>query len=157
MRKIATLALLLAATAAGTHAAPAAPLVNIGKLICTIAPKQPKDNQAGHKVSCAFEPRNGAPASYTGRLRHASGPPLLDANRVLIWSVLAPKRDVPAGSIAGRYLSSLSEAPAPSARKLGSLYRQSAFPIELRAQTLTRAAGSEPGLILELELETTKA
>lgn len=134
-----------------------APAVNIGTLTCTVEPLPAGAKTRKHDLSCTFQPRNGPRASYTGSISIVVGARLLDANRVLVWTVLGPK-GMKAHDIAGRYLTSLSSKPVPSAKRAGSMFRQqSKTPIELRAQTLTKSGSSNQKLAIELELRAAKA
>lgn len=133
------------------------PAVNIGTLTCTVEPLPTGAKTRKHDLSCTFQPRNGPRASYAGSISIVAGARLLDANRVLIWTVLAPK-GMEAHDIAGRYLTSLSSKPVPSAKRAGSMFRQeSRTPVELRAQTLTKPGSSHQKLAIELELRAAKA
>lgn len=150
---LAALGLVTAVPAEATE-----PTINIGTLTCTVEPLPAGAKKRTRDISCVFQPRAGPRASYIGRLTLVAGAPLLDANRVLIWTVLAPRR-VQVHSIGGRYLTSLSAKPVPSAKRAGGLFRQSETPIELRAQTHTASGGAKAGrkLAIELELHAAKA
>lgn len=142
-------------------AAPAAlalePVANAGKLTCTVEPLPEQSKEVARDVSCRFQPLAGSPSSYTGRIKRIDGPTLSNQNLVFAWTVYAPETDVPPQSLNGTYLSGLSDQPAPSAMKLGSLRRNSKSPIELRALRVAGPDKNTPAVVLELELRSTRA
>ena len=149
----------LMCTATAMAAAAAEPMTNAGRLTCTIEPIPAGATQPERDALCNFQPIAGVASNYKGTVKRIDGPPLVDANLVFVWTVLAPKEDLPPGSLSGRYLSSLSDDTAPSATKLGGLRRESkTVPIELRAVTSAGpAAGDDRSIVLELDLTAAKA
>ncbi len=147
----------LALAGSTTSAAASEQLENVGKLTCTVDPKSQASAATERTMNCRYQPLAGPSSSYTGSINRLSGTPLVDAQLVIVWTVLTRRQGVPASALAGNYLSSLTGAPSPSALKIGTLRRKSVEPIELRTLTPTAGGASQPTVVLELELRATRA
>lgn len=135
----------------------AEPLANAGKLTCTIEPTASSGAET-HDLSCRFEPIGGVERNYQGSLKWGQKEPPNNRSIVMVWTVLAPETEVPAGSLAGKYRTGLSDEPGMSAMKAGALRRDSAYPIELRALTSVGAGANNGDMsaVIELELRGVK-
>ena len=151
--RAAAAALALASTFAPAPAAK--PLTAAGELSCVIEPNAREEPRATRQLSCRYKPLTGVASSYTGTIVRMAGPPIVDANLVLIWAVKAARSDIAPTSLSGRYIST-RDAGAASATKIGALRRDGAVPIELHALTPPPAGSSARTLIFELELEAIK-
>ncbi len=149
------LTLLVAMT---SHISAADPRVSVGQLRCTVEPLPAGSKALKRDVSCVFKPLAGATASFAGTIKRTSGPALMDANIVFVWTVFAPEAEFAPQSLAGRYLSSLTDGNSLSAAKVGSLIGRSTIPVELRAVTSAATAGNaERTIVIELDLQATRA
>ncbi len=130
----------------------------VGRLSCVVEPRATGEPTAGKRdLSCRYKPIAGTASNYRGTVMRFSGPPLVDANLVLIWSVRAPKAEIAPDSLSGRYIASPGTTRGPSATKIGALKRDGVVPIELHAVTPTAGSAQERTLVLELDLTSVRA
>jgi hypothetical protein len=149
---------LLAAGSVTVDAVATEQLKAVGRLSCVVEPRATGEPKAGRRdLSCRYEPIAGTASNYMGTVVRFSGPPLVDANLVLIWSVRAPRADIAPDSLSGRYIASPGTTRGPSATKIGALKRDGVVPIELQAVTPTTGSAQQRTLVLELNLASVRA
>jgi Protein of unknown function (DUF992) len=153
--RLVVLTLVFCVTAA-VQAQARRPMMKVGQLICTVAGASNREEIRSRAMRCRFQPLSGAGATFAGRIERVAGPSLSADQKVLIWSVMAPEISVSPTSLAGRYLSRPRKGKGVSAKRLGSLFRDALFPIELREHKT--ANGKTPGrtVIVELRLYAAK-
>lgn len=153
--RLAVLTMLLGGLVA-TSAQADKPLRKAGQLICTLAHGPSDEKSSLRAMRCRFQPVAGAGAVYIGSIEQVSGVPLTKGKRVLIWLVMAPEISISPTTLAGRYLSRPRKGAGASATRLGTMFRDALYPVELRLEKsgLGEAAGRTA--IVELRLRAAK-
>lgn len=163
LRGLALVSLMMTCFAASLPAvaAPPVPGVQVGTLTCTVAPVPPGAAAAKRPMSCKFTPATGmmpslAEAGFSGVMHRTAGPPLVDAQLVLIWRVVAPRPKIDLKDLEGRYLSSLGQGDVVGENGATTALRQRGRDaIELRPRT--PLGGARRTLVIELRLSALKA
>ena len=140
--------------------APATAKANAGTLTCTVSPSDlQSDIAAKATLSCRFDAIAGPSAKLTGVVKRFGVHTERITKLVLVWSVVAPKTDVPIDDLAGKYMGSVEGRPLSSSTAvprglMGGRHQK----IELRPLTRNPDMPDGWGLsILELELSAVKA
>lgn len=113
---------------AGCGAASAEPneaIANAGTLTCVVSAASA--NGASRDLSCELVRAAGPNAQFSGLVKNFGAVAPKGTKIVLVWSVLAPKADVDAADLAGRYV--------------GSAYQTSRSPVETKDQTSSKTGG----------------
>jgi hypothetical protein len=99
---ITPLVLALAVMATDTSAQGQSNLTRVGTLSCT-TDALPPESVADAELSCNFEAVSGRSERFTGFIARQGMADLPPGKRILIWSVLAPKKEIDPRSLSGRY------------------------------------------------------
>ena len=94
-------------------AAPAsAANIQVGTLVCTVAPNVSFVIGSGRQLDCNFRPsvRGAKAGKYAGTVRRFGLDVGISGQQTLVWGVLAPTRRVSPGDLAGTYVGATANA-----------------------------------------------
>lgn len=149
--------LLLAAVLYGRSADSTEPVENLGTLTCTASPGDKDLLGPEVRLSCAYEPTEGAKASFAGTIKRIDGQAQSDGKVVLVWAVLGPKADDTAAQLEGRYQGASTEGGRPNET---GLVGGNGGHITLRPLTVDPGVGVGENAaltVMELQLSAMKA
>lgn len=146
---IVILSALLGGTGAQSQPAPST-VAHAGTLTCTM--QATGDRRATEApISCVFQALFGRDGNFEGMIARDPGSDIPEGKRVLVWSVLAPSREVELKQLAGRYVGrSGGTGPAQLVNEQSS--------IVLESVTSAAQLGAEPAItVLSLHIDPLRA
>ena len=136
-----------------------APIANAGTLTCLVSPEDAASKS--QKLSCTLERASGPSAQFSGVVKSFGAAAPEGGKIVLAWSVLAPKSDIEAADLSGRYVGAVdggSKIEGEARPKSGGLVGGANGSIRLVPLKVGPSIGTNVAAsILDLELSTMKA
>jgi hypothetical protein len=136
-----------------------APIANAGTLTCLLTPEGAASGS--QNLSCTLERASGPTAQFSGMVKSIGDNAPEGGKIVLAWSVMAPRSDIDAADLAGRYVGAIGAGKKPDGEAgpiSGGLVGGANGSIRLVPLKVGPSVGTNVAAsILHLELSTMKA
>jgi len=94
------------------HAATGNAGIKVGLLKCDVASGWGFIFGSSRDLKCLYSPLSGSTERYVGKIERFGVDIGYSKNGVMLWTVLAPSRDIGSGALAGTYVGAMAEVTA---------------------------------------------